>query len=1515
MEPIPIQCNTAMSGFSVSPSLPTGMNLNPTSGLITGNLTTSSDASIIYTVTATNPRGSTTTVFSFRARDQVEMTQQGMTGCYWAEVTECLTPDFSFFYSKPAQICQIVGSIQFTDNYDYTSWPGLDSRFVDYFAAYFYGYFHVLAPGTYQLAMNADDGAILFIDDVDNPVIDIPGCWATSEYSASKTLTTGRHLVIIRYFEYNDGATVYLKLGSTDLGISMAVISAEELRVGGRGPTFISYDFVGGYVGTSLAVTRPELNSGAPHTWSISTLPSGITFDTSNGYIGGIPASTSSGVYTVTATGVNGVASTTVRIVIANTYIPGFHAKYYKIMDANHCLYPALKGNVVSLKSIQVDDNINHPLSASTHLWDNAPSEFTTYFYVEWDGYLKMEVTGNWKMRLTCSSSCKLFGADDQLLISHWGCHEYTSVEATYPVSGNGYYYFRIEYAQNTGEKGIVFEWQSPSGVLEVVPADKIYHAPTGVLSYKTELGHYFKNVAIIDNAPIAFSAGPFTSFSIIPSLPSGLSLHPSTGIISGIPSEEQITSYYTITATSSAGQESTVIGFDVQYVIPPTGLTLTQGTTTISQGSSVSLIALITMTSITVSVPSGITINAYSIKPELPEGLSFSTQSGTISGKPLVQSNNTMYTITASNPGGSTFLLFSLSVSGCKGRTNGVEWQNDFYILYLSTGTASVSILSGSSTIQCGMNEMGSDGYALMQSCVTSLTAESQAVFCVPPETSYTFQLTCQDSYGCYYQLRRQDGNRFPTRLAYHAVNPKPYIDTFPFPTSLTPLTELELSANSIDAVSGYALSTVTIAPNGCYKTIEVTPSLGNGIDVPLILPRLVGTGYGTGQKIYTVTASGDAGTASATLTINYVECSAENGMEIVTFTKTTAQYGTEESYEVYDSLNVAIISAGPFENYATHTVTMCLTSGTYRVRMMDSYGDGWTSGAALKVTGTNGNLIADINWTAGGTKEDSASFTVSVVVVEKEAWKGLLSGQPGKNWYLPGADLSSWSDFTSGTIGTWNQATIYMVRRFTIDDVMQYPIVEFGVYYKDGLIVYLNGNIVYTRNVGSTVHHNSYAVSSYDDYYDRVGSAPGHLLVNGENVLGVEMHRLRDTEGAIQWRGYVKYSPSSCISRIDSGYITESSHYNKDTETAAQAWDRNLETNWIENGLPAWTTYSYNFDRMEWVNKLVIGSTPSDPTLDPVTVNVYGSSDSVNYVLLYSVTKKSMFSSRKETREFMMMDHMTSYGKYKIEITEAASGDLKTGISYLDLLACQLIYCPKDGDYPGAMAGETVTVDCPDGSIGERYRRCGEADLKPEWEAANESECRSMNPPKGTAYVDVAYVFSAITVETMSTSGATEVSAVVSTLTNQLLKNINAWKVKDVTDIVENEAMEGEAKTALYIRLTIKDEDATAVLKAVSESLSSLQSIMRENYASHFKNTVVDFYIRPILSQRKNIGAVSVALIVVLVIVLLVVVAIAGFYIWVRMKSKKTKNGAKQLKSAHRQGKVAPTVEKTRV
>lgn len=637
----------------------------------------------------------------------------------------------------------------------------------------------------------------------------------------------------------------------------------------------------------------------------------------------------------------------------------------------------------------------------------------------------------------------------------------------------------------------------------------------------------------------------------------------------------------------------------------------------------------------------------------------------------------------------------------------------------------------------------------------------------------------------------------------------------------------------------------------------------------------------------------------------------------EAVTFTMTTVQYGTEQSYHVYNSDGQEVLSVSGLSNWSVTKSVLCMRAGTYNITLNDSYGDGWSSGSTLRVTGADGSIINEYDFHVqawSGYKEKKVDLVINVVVPEQTVWKGLIDGRPSRDWYNREFDSSSWTDYTTGVIGQWTQNTVYFLHHFTVDDMKQYPVVEFSVYYKDAIIVYLNGAQVYTRNIGSNFNHNTQAASAYDDYFLRVGSAPGYKLVDGDNVIAIEMHRHANTQGDIHWRAYIKMNQGNCISRIDSGYITESSHYNKDDETAAQAWDRNLATQWIEGGLPAWTIYSYNFDRMEWVNKLVIGSNLNNPDLDPTVVSVYGSIDGVNWDSITTISKKAMFSARKELKEFMMLDHLNSYEKYKIELSESASDVAKVAISYLDLMACRLVYCTRDGDWPGTLAGETVTIDCAEGFIGERYRACNNEEINPSWLEADELECRSTNPPKKTAYIDFVIAISSMTTEQFMTNGTAILRTVIASHTGVQEANVDVWKQKDITETYQNPAMEEDVvKIAVYVRITIPLENASDVLKKVTNGLSEMQKNLREFYSNVYGQSVLQFYTMPVLNEPRNLNAVSITLIVVLVIVVLLLAAIVGFYLWVRLKNKGKKNGAKQLRSGLRKGDVKKSDTKT--
>ena len=149
-------------------------------------------------------------------------------------------------------------------------------------------------------------------------------------------------------------------------------------------------------------------------------------------------------------------------------------------------------------------------------------------------------------------------------------------------------------------------------------------------------------------------SGGTVVSWSVSPTLPAGLSFDTSTGVISGTPTAITSTATYTITATNTGGSATTTVDITVNDVIPSSvdysgnPFTLTKGTA---------------MTAVT-PTSSGGSVTSWSISPTLPAGLSFDTSTGAISGTPTAISSSTVYTVTASNTGGSATETVTIQVN-----------------------------------------------------------------------------------------------------------------------------------------------------------------------------------------------------------------------------------------------------------------------------------------------------------------------------------------------------------------------------------------------------------------------------------------------------------------------------------------------------------------------------------------------------------------------------------------------------------------------------------------------------------------------------------------------------------------------------------------------------------------------------------------------------------------------------------------------------------------------------------
>ena len=183
------------------------------------------------------------------------------------------------------------------------------------------------------------------------------------------------------------------------------------------------------------------------------------------------------------------------------------------------------------------------------------------------------------------------------------------------------------------------------------------------VLEPAMEFEYIPANVTLVNNTastdmpmvPILYNDGVAETWEIWPALPSGLNFSSTNGTISGIATELQVIPVnYTIWANNSGGVGSAVISIRIVDQLP--NLTYPGDLELMNNTNSTDLPMLPILDGAGVIV-------TWEISPELPAGLNFSGENGTISGIATELLVKTQYTVWANNSGGSSMAMFNVTV------------------------------------------------------------------------------------------------------------------------------------------------------------------------------------------------------------------------------------------------------------------------------------------------------------------------------------------------------------------------------------------------------------------------------------------------------------------------------------------------------------------------------------------------------------------------------------------------------------------------------------------------------------------------------------------------------------------------------------------------------------------------------------------------------------------------------------------------------------------------------------
>ena len=833
----------AVVSYGVSPALPAGLGLDPTTGVISGTPTEVA-ATASYTVTATNSGGAATATLTITVDDAAP-----------ANLAYAANP---VVYTKGTAIAPNVPGNSGGVATSYAVTPALPAGLsldsttgvisgtptvVTPAATYLVTASNVTGSTTVDLTITVNDVAPSSLAYGTNPAVytkgtaitpNVPssaGGWVIS-YSVAPPLPAGLSLntatgVITGTPTAVTATASYTVTASNTGGSTSAGVS---ITVNDVAPTNLTYATNPAVYtrGTSIAPNAPSNGGGTVTSYSVSpALPAGLSLNTTTGVISGLPtAVTAAANYTVTGSNSGGSTTVSVRITV-NDVPPGTF-----VYATNPAVYT--KGTAIT---------------------PNAPSNgggtVTSYSVVP-------ALPAGLSLNTTTG------------VIS--GTPTAVTPAASYTVT-----------AANTGG--------STTASLTITVNDV---APSA-LTYSVNPAVYTRGTAIAGNTP-SNGGGTVTSYSVVPALPAGLTLNTGTGAITGTPTAVTATATYTVTATNSGG--STTVGLTITVNdVAPSALTYSTNPAVYTRG-----------TAIAANLPgnTGGTVTAYSVAPALPAGLSLNTATGAITGTPTLVLPAASYTVTASNSGGSTTVGLTITVNDVA--PSALTYSVNPAVYTKGTAiAANTPSSSGGAVVSYSVSPALPAGLGL-NTTTGVITGTPTAVTATAAYTVTATNTGGSTSVGVSIRVN----DVAPSALTYSS-NPAVY-------------------------TKGTAIATNTPSNGGgAVTSYSVAPALPAGLALNTTTGNITGTPTAvTATASYTVTASNSGGstTVGLTLTVNDVAPSAltysanpavyTKGTAIATNTPSNGG-GTVTSYSVAPAL-----PAGLALNTTTGTITGTPTAVT---------------------------------------------------------------------------------------------------------------------------------------------------------------------------------------------------------------------------------------------------------------------------------------------------------------------------------------------------------------------------------------------------------------------------------------------------------------------------------------------------------------------------------------------------------------------------------------------------------
>ena len=354
--------------------------------------------------------------------------------------------------------------------------------------------------------------------------------------------------------------------------------------------------------------------------------------------------------------------------------------------------------------------------------------------------------------------------------------------------------------------------------------------------------------------------------------------------------------------------------------------------------------------------------------------------------------------------------------------------------------------------------------------------------------------------------------------------------------------------------------------------------------------------------------------------------------------------------------------------------------------------YEAGWSKDSYLILKLSNDIAIGRFTLDKYGRRVQK--FNPTFQVPRGSTWK--YSNAEVENWTSSSFNDGSWSASSQGAF-PWvadGEYTRYYRATVSLPDLTGYSSFELSVNSRYGLIMYVNGEEIYRNNLPTVGVTESTPSQGDDSSYEYRRAFASRYLLTPTTVLAVEVHfPSGHTNMEDHFDAFFSLVYGNSFRAFDGS--TSGTHQTDYTgEYGVNSMDDQRVNKWFMNSLPAYTTYTFNKKRAEFVNMYKIIYGDYDTGRRPVSFTLEGSNDGTNWDMLdyrYSVTPANF----KAALVFTMPQIRHGYRMFKITI--AASGGTQSELSDISLYAIDLPLVDTVIDYGRSYTffpGQTVKI-----------------------------------------------------------------------------------------------------------------------------------------------------------------------------------------------------------------------------